>query len=289
MLFRSWKDQFTLGPGSSVAIAFEGNWQRFRKYWRLITAEKPYIFWVNDVGELWSQLWDEVETKLLLASNVVKVRAIRAWKNVGYQDKDQGVVVGYIKTDGLVYYRNFSQQSDETYLWEYERQITEFANTYVAINMFITNDYRMGFVVERSGGMIEWAITQRNWAGMASPDEYLKSGIRSIKMNVYPIVYTDSFADDEYITSGIGNIFFNAAEPIYPVVISALNEDEYTITLKFSHPIDYDLSNIKDAFIIKDLSETIYTIISTHAGIDQSEIVFNMSNFNAASSGLFVV
>lgn len=418
-----WKDQFTLGPGSSVAIAFEGNWQRYRKYWRLITSEKPYIFWVDDVGDLWTQLWDEqiktdgywkenpptesvqvvenwdktwmsntsinssgvltvfegckttnkitvvegktyffdngdfgnygrlrwvdvnnnyiyhqdlgsnggsavapsgaygvyffyswnVETTpsvtneevvtvqleptwieesygpLKLASDVVKVRAIRAWKNVGYQDKDQGIVVGYIKTDGSIYYRNYSQQLDETYLWEYERKIDEFPYSYVSLNMFITNDYRMGFVAERNNGTIEWAITHRNWAGMASPDEYLKSGIRNIKMNVFPIEFMDSFADDEHITSGIKNIFFNAAEPIYPEVISASNQDEYTITLKFSHPIDFDLSNVKDAFTIKDVSETIYTIISSHAGIDQSEIVFNTSNFNAASSGLIVV
>src|SRR5690606_33676538 len=53
-----WKEQFSLGPGSSVAIAFNGEWQRYRNLFRLVTEEKPYISWVDGNGDLWVQKWD---------------------------------------------------------------------------------------------------------------------------------------------------------------------------------------------------------------------------------------
>ncbi len=282
-----WKDQFVLGNGSSVGIAFDGNWIRYRKFWRLITSEKPFIFWVDDTGILWSQVWDDVSTKFQLAIDVYKVKAIRAWKNAAYRDKDQGVVVGFIKTDGSLNYRSYCQQIDSTYQWENEQLIAEFTDTAVSINMFITNDYRMGFVVENSLGSIKWFVTHRNWAGMASPDEYLKSSIRNITMNVYPVLYTGSFADDEYISSTI-NPWFNVAEPIYPLPLFASNEDEFLITLKFNYEIDFDLTSVASAFTIKDFTNVQFSILSTQPGIDNSEIIFTLSNFASASGNLYI-
>ena len=282
-----WKDQFELGFGSSVAIAFDGNWVRYRKLWRLITSEKPFIFWVDDLGNLWSQYWDDASTKFQLATGVVKVKAIRAWKNASYIDKDQGIVVGFIKTDGSLNYRSYCQQFDGTYQWENEQLVTEFTGTAVSLNMFITNDYRMGFVVENNVGSIQWFITQRNWAGMASPDEYLKSSIKNIKFEVIPLTHTSYDQNDEYISTEILP-WFNVAEPIYPFPINAENDDEYTIRLKFNYLIDNDVSLSASAFTIKDNSNIQFTINSIMPGIDNSEIVFIMSNITSASGDLFI-
>ena len=282
-----WKDQFTLGPGSSVGLAFDGYWVRYRKYWRLITAEKPFLFWVDDLNVLWSQLWDEADSKFQLATGVSKVRAIRAWKNASYRDKDQGVLVGFIKQDGTLNYRSYCQQLDGSYQWENEQQITDFTGVAVSLNMFITNDYRMGFVVETSTGTIEWFVTHRNWAGMASPDEYLRAGIRNITMDVYPVIYTNTFVDDENINVGI-EPWINVVEPIYPLPIFASNADEYTITLKFNYEIDADLTQVLSAFSIKDFTNVQFPILSTQSGLDNSEIIFNMSNFNSASGNIFI-
>ena len=71
-----------------MAIAFNGNWQLYRRKWRLATDEKPFIFWVDTQGILWSQLWDLSETKRQISSSVTKVKAIRGWKNVNFPDKD---------------------------------------------------------------------------------------------------------------------------------------------------------------------------------------------------------
>lgn len=162
-----WKDQFSLGAGSSVAIAFDGRWERYRKLWRLVTEEKPWLFWVDGDNVLWRQYWDDVSTKTQLDTGVTRVRAIRAWKNVNLPAHDQGIVVGYIKTDGTVWYRNYCQQADYSYFWESPKQLTDFTGTAVNLNLFLSNDYRMGFVIEDSTHQVHWFVTPRNWAGMA--------------------------------------------------------------------------------------------------------------------------
>lgn len=185
--------QFSLGTGSKVAIAFDGEWHRYRKLWRLVTHEKPWIFWVDGDGKLWAQLWDDDTTKQELATGVTYVRAIRAWKNLNMADKDQGIVVGYIKSDGKVYYRNYCQLLDLSYTWEPERQVAEFTGTALSLNLFITNDYRMGFVVEDSLNDVYWYITDRNWAGMAIAADTLTVAPATLEVDLIPIEYYEGF------------------------------------------------------------------------------------------------
>jgi hypothetical protein len=191
-----WVDQFDVGPGSSVAIAFDGEWERYRNLWRLVTHEKPWIFWVDNTGVLWAQLWDDTGTKQQLATGVVYCRAIRAWKNLNMADHDQGIVVGYIKTDGKVYYRNYCQRQDLSYVWETERQVIEFTGTALSLNLFITNDYRMGFVVEDSLNDIYWYITDRNWAGMAIAAESVTVAPAELKVELIPIDYIGAYTQE---------------------------------------------------------------------------------------------
>jgi hypothetical protein len=171
-----WKEQFILGLGLAVGIAFDGQWETYRGAWRLVTHEKPWICWVDYSNVLWVQLWDDETTKFQLANNVEYVKMIRAWKNVNLPDKDHGILAGYIKSDGKVYYRNYCIQEDKSLIWENERQIAEFIGTASNLNLFITNDYRTGFVVEDSQGRIHWLITKRNWSGMAVSSEKLLLG-----------------------------------------------------------------------------------------------------------------
>lgn len=183
-----WQNQFDVGVGSAVAIAFDGHWERYRKKWQLVTEENPYLFWVDGSKKLWVQLWDNVGTKYELASNVTKVKALRCWKNINIPDVDQGIVVGYIKSDGKVYYKNYAYQSSGQFAWEAERRITEFPGTSVNLNLFITNDYRMGFIVEDSSGNIRWAITSRAWAGMAiAPEHFFINP--SVKIDLHKVKY----------------------------------------------------------------------------------------------------
>ena len=195
-----WQNQFTLGAGSKVAIAFDGEWHRYRKLWRLVTHEKPWIFWVDGDSKLWAQLWDDDTTKQELATGVTYVRAIRAWKNLNLADKDQGIVVGYIKSDGKVYYRNYCQLLDLSYTWEIERQVTEFTGTASSLNLFITNDYRMGFTVAGSLDDIYWYITDRDWAGMAIAADTISVAPAELTVDLIPIEYIIPHIEDECLT-----------------------------------------------------------------------------------------
>lgn len=162
-----WKDQFEVGPASSVAICFDGRWIiNSKRQWQIVTKEKPYIFYIKPDNNLFVRLWDN-EEEFLLGENIKKVKAIRGWKSTIVGTDDHGIIAAYIKNDGKVYYRNLCEQEDGRLVWELERQIVEFSGIAVNLNLFITNDYRTGIIIEDNNGKITWFITSRNWAGMA--------------------------------------------------------------------------------------------------------------------------
>lgn len=179
-----WQYQFDVGTGTACAIAFDGYWDLYRNKWQMVTSENPWLFWVDGAGKLWTQFWNEIDTKTELATGVSKVKSIRGWRNINMPLVDQGVVAGYIKTDGKVYYRNYAYQLTEEYAWENERELEEFTGTAVNLNLFITNDYRMGFVIEDSTGKIHLYVTERAWAGMALAPERIHAYPYEIKLDL---------------------------------------------------------------------------------------------------------
>jgi hypothetical protein len=290
-LKQGWQPQFTLGPGSSVAIAFDGDWERYRKLWRLKTHDKPWIFWVDSTGILWGQLWDSVETKIELATGVSKVVAIRGWKEIDAGQNDQGIVVSYILTNGTAWYRNYCIQPDLTYMWEFQRQITGFTGTVVNIGLFLTNDYRLGITIENNTKQIWWLITSRTWVGMATSPENIMAGIRNSIVEIIPIKYIEDHSHEDHITTGIINSWVNIAEPIYPIPLSAHNPNKSPteVILKFNYPLAYDLSLVASAFTIRDGASVNFSIVATQSGVDNSEIIFTVQNFNGSSGDLSVI
>ena len=251
-----WKDQFTLGAGSSVALAFDGNWQRYRSAWRLVTEEKPWIFWVDSGGDLWRQLWDDASTLSLLDSNVTYVRAIRAWRNLYSSELDQGIVVAYIKTDGTVWYRNYCQQADGTITWEVARQIPSVSNA-VHLNLFLTNDYRVGFCIEKSSKEIQWIITQRNWAGMALIPENIQASLVLTEIKLIPIAYSNQNIM-ERIDSSIkfNKVNFCPTDVIInfsPSIIRAKRMDSHLIEIEYDTEL-YEVPNCPESFTISNNS-----------------------------------
>lgn len=163
-----WVNEFNLGNASAVAIVMDGTWVHdgIENKFKLQTEEYPYLFWVSN-GNLYVQKWKDSENKRLLSQNVTKVSSIRGWKNNTFITQDQGIVCAYIKTDGKVYYRNYCTQANGSVAWEKEREVTDFVGTATNVNLFITNDYRIGFVIEDNLNKTHILITDRNWAGMA--------------------------------------------------------------------------------------------------------------------------
>src|SRR5690606_252275 len=174
-----------------------------------------------------------------LSSGVTKVRMIRAWKSTTIHYLDQGIVVAYIKTDGKVYYRNYCIQEDHTEVWEYEKELTDFTGTAVDVNLFIANDYRMGFVIEDNLGQVHWLVTPRNWGGMASPAEYLAAGVSDVTFEVTPITYPDLYSDDEHIESSVAiERFYVCPADVTPEIIGTERlsfSDKKTIQIMFNY------------------------------------------------------
>lgn len=282
-----WQNQFTLGTGSKVAIAFDGEWHRYRKLWRLVTHEKPWIFWVDGDSKLWAQLWDDDTTKQELATGVTYVRAIRAWKNLNMADKDQGIVVGYIKSDGKVYYRNYCQLLDLSYTWEPERQVAEFTGTALSLNLFITNDYRMGFVVEDSLNDVYWYITDRDWAGMAIAADTLSVAPAELTVDLIPIEYITPHIEDEYITVAPAELVTTLLYADTDNAVRAINapniDDDWgwIIDLTFDHPIP-TLSLVEVVVTNVDNSTTI-----TMASIEKvSDEIYRLHVSDIVESGI---
>lgn len=249
-----WKDQFTLGGGVSVGLAFDGNWQRYRSVWRLVTDEKPWIFWVDTSGVLWRQLWDDASTLSQLDTGVSYVRAIRAWRNQYSAELDQGIVVGYIKTDGSVWYRNYCRQADGTVIWEIAQQLSTVTNA-VHLNLFLTNDYRIGFCIEKLNRDIQWVITQRNWSGMALIPENIHGVLALNEVKLIPITYTDLKAT-ECIESNItfGKVNFCPFDVIInftPSIIRAKRMDNHLIEIEYDTDI-YEVPNCPECFTISN-------------------------------------
>lgn len=227
-----WQEQFTIGPGSAVAIAFDGWWEEYRRLWRLVTEDKPWIFWVDSSQNLWRQLWDDESTRFQMDSQVTYVRAIRAWKNRFFMTQDHGVVAAYIKVNGTVWYRNYCQQANGSRLWETAKQVTGFTGTAASLNLFITNDYRMGLVIADTGRKIHWLITPRNWASMAIESSKITIAPRA-KTELLKVIYHHVHADEKITVAAsvnVSDLLFgrtdNSVVEVKNVPVTRLDQDE---------------------------------------------------------------
>ena len=286
-LKQGWQNQFSLGAGSKVGIAFDGEWVRYRDIWRLVTHEEPWIFWVDGDGNLQTQHWDDATTKVQLATGVTYCKAIRGWKNLNIADKDQGIVIGYIKSDGLVYYRNYCQALDLTYSWEVERELTEFTGTASSLNLFITNDYRMGFTVADNLDDIYWYITDRDWAGMAIAADTISVAPAELTVDLIPIEYIIPHIEDEYLTVApaelVTTLLYADTDNAF-AAINAPNIDDdwgWIINLTFDHPIP-TLSLVEVVVTNVDNSTTI-----TMASIEKvSDEIYRLHVSDIVESGI---
>lgn len=200
-----WKYQFDVEPAKAVSICFDGRWllNRYKRY-GLKTDETPWIFWIGNDDKLYARIWDTGEI-ITLAENVVKIDTMRGWipAQAGHTD-DQGIIVGYIKTDGKVYYRNYCMQSTGTILWELEREVTQFGVDNLGIRLFRSNDFRIGFIAEKATGNM-MALTNRNWAGMSIPAEKLTASV-NCKIEFIPIEVSDTLIREKLTADVMANI-----------------------------------------------------------------------------------
>lgn len=297
-----WRNQFTVGSAKSVAICFDGHWERYREYWQLVTDDYPYVFWVANDGKLYTQLWNDVGTKFELATGVSKVKSVRGWKNVVFPEKDAGLIAGYIKSDGKIYYRNLCEQLTGEIAWENEQKLTEFTGTAVNLNMFLTNDYRVAFIVEDSLGKIHWYITDRNWAGMAIDTDKFSVKAKT-KIDLLVVTYHRPKHDHVFTAKALADIRFlfartdNSVVEVENVPMTRLNEnlEEYQDWgFKVRVRFNYEIIGTPTISLLDSIASSEYQLKSTveikkgyeyELTVDDALLEFG---FNIASADLSV-
>ena len=270
-----WEYLYTLGPAVDVAIEFDGRWERTHRdaevcfdspaQWTHVTMGDPYIFLVLADGSLTVQQGQGVPTTL--ATGVSKVAALRGWKNVYRWQHDHGVICAYIKSNA-VHYRTFALQGSEANpqpaAWEAERQVTVLPTPAVNVGLFRTNDFRAGFLCE-SNGEIHWAITDRNWAGMAIRDHTVRARGTGLSALLTRIFYHERYSIHTIAATG-SEVQALYCPNIYPEVISARNIDEQTILVYTDLPLFGDLTGLESAFTVTDELSASYPVSATKRG-----------------------
>lgn len=232
-----WEDLYTVGGTDTVdvAIEFNGHWVRTAddaevcfdtlSAWTHVTESEPWVFWATSGGQLNAQKGegDPVE---LVASGVTKLSAIRSWKNVYRWNHDHGLIIAYIKSNA-VYYQTFANRGDDDNplpaAWESERQVTELPTPAQDVAVCRTNDYRTCFLCE-SNGEIHWAVTNRNWAGMALRDHWITARATDLLVSVTAIDYRDGLHEHTITATGVLPEF-NYYDPI--ALLWALADNEF--------------------------------------------------------------
>lgn len=276
-----WEAEFDVATGvTSVAIEFDGYWDRDynTRRFNFVTEEYPWLFYVQG-GNLYAKHWQD--DPLLLATNVTKCAAIRGWVPVaGDTTNDQGLIIGYLKTDGKMYYRSYCIQSGGLKDWEIQREVTPLGDTIDDLALFRTNDFRLGFIAEK-GGYVHWTMTERNYAGMSYWPELLTAKFNGFTtIDLIEIDYVDVIAPVEHLTGRYDAlcIGLNLESDVVGTCTGADITGESEITLKFSQPLAGNIARIKDLILVSNETMTVYyTPVSTVIGDASNKLVLTVA------------
>lgn len=275
----AWISEAVLGPAIDAAIEFRGVWEVQGDIRVFNTEEDPWVAWITDENILYAKRLNADSTLVQLATGVVKVCSTFGWNDTYNPGVDHGLLLFYIKDDGLVYYRGYCFQEDETYIWEVERNVTEFTGVAVSVSAFRTNDFRVGVNIVDEDNNVMTLISKRNWVGMSVALEHISAGITDISIVVTKIDYHDGYTT-EYLTAGITdiNVFagYTGSDNIF---VEVMNEDDGTgdwghvVLFK----VQYDMTNLTVSdFVLTDYDGAIYNCLS----IERIGILWYRATFN---------
>lgn len=285
---QDWEYLYEVGPALDVAIEFDGRWQRTSPdaevcfdspaLWTLVSFGEPYIFRIlPGSGSLVVQQ-GQGPTYELAPSSVTKVAAIRGWKNTYLWNHDQGIICAYIR-NGDLYYRNYAQQPpDLPAIWDVERKVDQLSPAQ-DVALFRTNDYRVGFLAERSGE-IHWAITSRNWAVMALEPHTITAGI-DVTVDLIPITYADIY-HEHTITAGITV----AVQMLYGASYNAFKWAENDGNTTILACAEHFLTDLTAAdFQVYDEGNALFSVTAVDYSDDPCILILTVENLGFSTPG----
>lgn len=262
-----WKHQFDVGTGKACSIEFDGYWDiDANKKYNLITEDKPYIFWTDDTDVLWCQKWDDVNTRVQLDINVLRISTIRGWKDIQGEIVDQGLICAYIKSDGKAYHRVYCTQSDLSVTWETPIELTQFPSPISQLGLFRTNDYRVGFLAESQyDGNIYLSVTTRSYSGMAiEPDVIYGADLYELSIELTEITESEYDSENSIVNAAdVKDINISLFDPSFSGSVSFISGSKVSnnsFNMKFNYPLDRVTDDLKNSFTVT--SSTALTITS---------------------------
>ena len=150
----------------------------------------------------------------------------------------------------------------------------------VDLNLFVTNDYRTGFVIEDNLGKIHWIITERNWAGMAIRPDTITANPVDVKIDFIPIKYYDGYIEDTLIravpTEIKSDLIYASTDNMFtevhnqPTIIDEVEDWGKELIIKTQHRL-YNINNadfeIADTFnrsyypnVVTEISDRVYKL-----------------------------
>lgn len=184
---QTWSYLWTVGAAVDVAIEYNGTWQLTgdKNFFNLVTEELPWILWIDTGGNLYAQHWNDATTKAQLATGVSAVSVCRGWQSTIDSTQDQGLIVGYLKS-AAAYYRAYCWETTGNNAWETEHSLDGLGTGLLTLQVFRTNDYRIGFVAE-GASTIKWELSDRIYAGMAFRPETVNAQLQEVIFQLIPI------------------------------------------------------------------------------------------------------
>jgi len=293
-----WVDGVKIDDGTLCRLCFNGDWvwSLQKEKYLFQTEGDPFLFYTDDSDILYVQSWEsDVDREQLATTVTVSMDCIRGWREPNATGNDQGLIVAYIKTDGLLYYRQYLWNGVDAYEWQSEVNltITGITDSFVNVTLFRTNDYRVGFTITTDQDEVYWLITSRQWAGLALRPEALNLSL-SISVSRSYITVEDGFTPPEVLEMALSNIEISRLNGIPIEIESAENVNDgggdygNTVEVKFNAPI-YNYTGLESRFSLWDEDSSVFFLISygLKAGTDDTlEIVFD--DFNGAFGDLTV-
>jgi hypothetical protein len=293
----AWVSEASLGNAIDAAIEFDGTWALSDTPYIFSTEENPYVAWVTEDNILYIKKLNDDASTFIASTGVTAVCSIKGWDNGYTAGYDQGLLFFYIKSDGLVYYRGYCRQANETYIWEVERNITDFTGAAVDVTAFKTNDFRVGINILDDAGTTHTYITYRNWAGMSFRPENLTGTLLDPVVTVTPIMYWSTYMQEE-----IAGLLSEPSIDVCPydytssnvLITLAKRIDDYHIKLTFNYPL-LNVANQEALFTVTNktvtataVGDTAYEVVITTAEALQSVGVFD-TIYTKAYTGIKVV
>lgn len=259
----NWTVDFIIENVKEAAIEFDGSWYLGVTRRMFITEDVPVLFYTDMLDVLWVQIFDS-ETRTQLATDVVKVCAVRGWRYIdALVANDTGLITAYIKTDGKAYYRQYINIPGETPYWSSEEQLpfVDAVEPLATITSGRLNDYRISFTVQDAEGNDFTLITRRY---------YQADTVENVTIDV---------AD--------ANINIGWSEYINPQVIEAWNISNTETFVKFDYPM-VDYVGKQSAFVLRDVNNVNKTVVSTEK-YDDYTIKLNHNSISGFAPPLRVI